>query len=258
MKKYKKGFSLAEVLIAIAIISVIATLGFTAAKKSIENSYNLYIYTAYKGLVDIITDAGVNGLSLGADLDSLASQRCFEHMAEALNGEYTRVIGRHTITAPNEVSYEFVEMGFPAAATFRFHRINMTVPYKKFTNNNGDIFNQLLFRLDYYYQPVEFTAIIPFGVEVRGSGIDLINRRDILPFYIDDGQVGRIINGFYRQKTYYSYREAHCRTLFQGVEFNNGDKFPNQAWNCDGIAQADRNSVVGSIRVENPKKAFRL
>ena len=40
MKILKKGFSLAELLIALAIVSIIATLGFTIAKKNVEKAYN--------------------------------------------------------------------------------------------------------------------------------------------------------------------------------------------------------------------------
>ena len=60
MKK-TKGFSLAEVLIALAIVSIIATLGFTIAKKGIEDAYNLYIYTAYSSMQKVIIDANKRG-----------------------------------------------------------------------------------------------------------------------------------------------------------------------------------------------------
>ena len=64
MKKNKKGFSLAEILLTLGIIAVIATLGFTATKKSIDNAYNLYIYTGYKGLTDAIFNANYKGLKI--------------------------------------------------------------------------------------------------------------------------------------------------------------------------------------------------
>ena len=49
-KKVKSGFSLAEVLIALAIISVIATMGFSIAKKGIANAYQGYYYAGYQGM----------------------------------------------------------------------------------------------------------------------------------------------------------------------------------------------------------------
>ena len=49
-KKIKFGFSLAEVLVALAIISVIATMGFSIAKKGIADAYQGYYYSGYLGL----------------------------------------------------------------------------------------------------------------------------------------------------------------------------------------------------------------
>lgn len=40
MKRFKSGFSLAEVLLALAIVAIIATLGFTMSRKGIEHAYN--------------------------------------------------------------------------------------------------------------------------------------------------------------------------------------------------------------------------
>ncbi len=51
MKKFlEKGFSLSEILIALAIISVIATMGFSIAQKGIANAYQGYYYTGYLGM----------------------------------------------------------------------------------------------------------------------------------------------------------------------------------------------------------------
>ena len=58
MKKLtQKGFSLAEILIALAIISVISTLGFSIAKKGIEDAYQGYFYTGYNGLYTALSIA---------------------------------------------------------------------------------------------------------------------------------------------------------------------------------------------------------
>ena len=40
--KIKSGFSLAEMLIALAIIAVISTMAFTISKKGTERAYNMY------------------------------------------------------------------------------------------------------------------------------------------------------------------------------------------------------------------------
>ena len=64
MKKIKTGFSLAELLIGLVIAAIIATMGMSIAKKGIENSYDAYIYTGYKGITDAITEANANGNTL--------------------------------------------------------------------------------------------------------------------------------------------------------------------------------------------------
>ena len=61
MKKFKKGFSLAELLIALAIISIIAIMGLNITKKSAENAYNLYIYSGYSAIQSAIADASCRG-----------------------------------------------------------------------------------------------------------------------------------------------------------------------------------------------------
>lgn len=49
-KNFKLGFSLAEILIALTIIAVIATMGFSIAQKGIANAYQGYYYTGYLGI----------------------------------------------------------------------------------------------------------------------------------------------------------------------------------------------------------------
>ena len=58
-KNSKKGFSLAEVLISVGIVSVIATLGFSVARTNLDRAYNMYVYTGAKYLSDAITDAEI-------------------------------------------------------------------------------------------------------------------------------------------------------------------------------------------------------
>ena len=48
IKKLNKGFSIAELLIVMAIISIIAFMGINIGRKNIEKSYNYYFYNTYK------------------------------------------------------------------------------------------------------------------------------------------------------------------------------------------------------------------
>lgn len=70
MKRFKTGFSLAEVLLTLAIVSIIATIGFTMSRKGIEKAYNGYIYNGYNSLTIAIAEAkargfAFNGVNLG-------------------------------------------------------------------------------------------------------------------------------------------------------------------------------------------------
>ena len=60
MKNNKLGFTLAEMLIVFGIIAIILTLGITISKKGFDKAYNLYIYTAYDGIQDAISEANFN------------------------------------------------------------------------------------------------------------------------------------------------------------------------------------------------------
>lgn len=53
----KKGFSLAEVLVSLAIVSVIATMGFSIAKKGLASAYNGYYFTGYDAINKTIHSA---------------------------------------------------------------------------------------------------------------------------------------------------------------------------------------------------------
>ena len=123
MKKDKKGFSLAEILLTLGIVAVIATLGFTATKRSIDNAYNLYIYTGYKGLTDAIFNANYKGLKI-EDTNNDNSKKFLNEIASTLNAE----INNTEIDAPNGVSYIF---NFSATPTDpKYHTITFIVPYK--------------------------------------------------------------------------------------------------------------------------------
>ena len=62
MKKVKKGFTLAEVLLCIAIIGVVSAMGITIGKHGMDRAYNLYYYTGYSTLYNALADAKAQGL----------------------------------------------------------------------------------------------------------------------------------------------------------------------------------------------------
>ena len=83
MKKIKKGFSLAEILIAVGIISVIATIGFSITTKGIDKAYDLYIYNGYNSLTNAIND--VNARELILDTSSVDTP-FFVHLTDLFDG----------------------------------------------------------------------------------------------------------------------------------------------------------------------------
>ena len=62
-KNIKKGFTLAELLISIAIISIISTMGIVISKKGMDKAYDYYVYNSYKSISSAIGDAISNGYS---------------------------------------------------------------------------------------------------------------------------------------------------------------------------------------------------
>ena len=236
MKKNKKGFSLAEILLTLGIVAVIATLGFTATKKSIDNAYNLYIYTGYKGLTDAIFNANYKGLKI-EDTPNENSNAFLDDIASTLNTTRQEKL----IEAPNGVSYIF-EFETIAAGP-KYHTITFIVPYKKFVNNGNEVKENLSFELRYYYDI--FNIILPTsGIDNNGSGINIFTRKDLLPFYIDNGRVGRRIEGVYQPKEYISWQEAWCRVKDSiGLDVHSAG--------CAGIP-----SQNGFLKFENPRKAF--
>ena len=234
MKILKTGFSLAEILLTLGIVAVIATLGFTATKKSIDNAYNLYIYTGYKGLTDAIFNANYKGLRILDDLNN--SGDFLDDIRSTLSADREE----NRIDAPNGVSYIFSQGEVEADP--KYHTITFIVPSKKFVGNNATQ-ESLSFELRYYYDP--FNIILPVtGIDTNGSGINIFTRRDLLPFYIDNGRVGRRIDNVYQPKEYLSWQEAWCRVRNSiGLDVNNDG--------CAGIPPSN-----GILRVENPRKIF--
>ena len=223
MKLIKKGFSLAELLIAIGIISIIAVMGSSIAKQNIEKAYNLYIYTGYKGLIDVVADANVQGINI-SDTNNF-----FEYITDVLNAENGTEGSITTITAPNGIKYEFEK-----DATGTFYIVELTVP-----SIDGPVTFPLM------YDNSSTGLILPYITDSNNTSYLLLNRIDILPFYIDDGEVGRYRGSLpYSAREYFTLREAYCKSKLT-VPNNTG-------WDCTGINNT--NSIDGAPKLINPRK----
>lgn len=265
MKNFiKKGFSLSEILIALGIVSVVAVMGFSIAKRGIDRAYDMYIYTGYKTLVDSV--AYLNTKEITADNDVF-----FEELAKLLDTEDEGVGGSHILVNKNGVEYHFINPMI-TDGYFKSYEVYFVVPTSSFSIQ-GTIYNKIMFQLLYYYTPGGVNIIIPEHDRVYylqngesyseiteeqapdKNAMSLLNRKDLLPYYIDNGLRGRYIEGTYYPKTYYSFREAYCRSdlSFKNEITEVTQKVPSRAsWNCNDINGV--NSDPGSIILENPRK----
>ncbi len=259
MKKFKTGFSLAEVLIALAIVSVIATMGFSIAKRGIERSYDMYIYTGYKSLVDAIAYVNTKGINANENQSEF-----FSELTKVLDAKYSVNSGAKILKNKNGVEYQF--RGGSSSGHYRSFDIHFIVPTSAF-NESGTTQNRISFLLKYYYTPDNLNIVLPqigqvyyptgdvsFGI-AHSISKDISTRKDLLPAYIDDGVVGRSIGGSFNPKTYYSLKEAYCKSTLQFTkEDGSKEKLPAGAfpWNCSDVSNT--NSIEGTLQLENPRK----
>ncbi len=253
MKNLKKGFSLAELLIAIAIISVIAIMGTSIAKNNIERAYNLYVYTGFKGLQDGIADANSQGINMASPSEMAG------HLYNLFTNKEASISptnGYYKVTASNNIQYNIYTDSDTVNDLGTIYYIAMQIPYvKKKDSSTQTVCLQYIdsSKTAFALYPVdEFKS----SCSTSASFSAIQDRIDLLPFYIDDGFTGRYapdINNNndkkmkYYKKTFYSFREAACKSR--------GDlDLDNANISCDDYnAVAD---AVGFLRVENPRKAF--
>ena len=352
MISFKKGFSLAELLIAMSIIAVIATMGFTISKQGVENAYNLYWYTGYKGIQDAISGASDEGHKAIPDnlycrlfrypkstgehesatlcpgeshtFNEWASGNYWsenggpcatvntnfiDYIVKILNSkqESTRMngnsIAKTRIVAPNGITYTVMldpdDDSKNSSCTYPYVNFSKDVFWNSdgsrgvTITNNGPRYPYAMYiemttphvkgkigKANLLYLPsVNNGMLVPLSNSFDPNAIDLQNRKDLLPFYIDDGIAGRVIipNGAqqpnqFQSRKFYSYREAYCKqNNNQNLDIISkfGDLFPDGGYaplptensttviSCDGIEPPDPNeNTNGFIRVENPKKIF--
>lgn len=233
MKKKNTGFSLAEILIALAIISVIATACFSVAKRGIERAYDLYVYTGVKGLTDAIRYANTkkyidqNGVTHNVNINDAANY-FYEYLKIALNGKETG--DPKTILAPNNIEYKFSH--HINSDDLKSYKVEMSVPSKRSADNS-----KTEYILIYLTSPQQ-ELIIPTDI--------LLDRIDLLPYYIDNGDTGRHIPGNgYTNIQYYSFREAQCKS---NGPITTANIIPSSF--CQGISQ----DTPGAVVLANPRK----
>ena len=262
MKLSKLGFTMAELLLCIAIIGIVSAMGMTITKKSTEKAYNLYFYTGYVNLYNAIADAVESGeddypdgrctgmSSTGMPDNKPTDETPFvQHIAKVLGvdeGELEPNGGSGSFTTKNGIEYRFVNQASCPGANAA--RIYMYVPAAKTRNNNGQIGTELFYMSD-------IQQLVPTSYTLQNGNnkiISLQKRRDLLPAYIDDGRVGRNntlnrANWEYERPIYGSYKDVFCSIY-------GTDKIIPQAIDCTDVTSIAPDST-GVLKVVDPRKA---
>lgn len=254
MKLSKLGFTMAELLLCIAIIGVVSAMGMTVTKKSTENAYNLYFYTGYVNLYNAIADAVEtgedaypSGLCNGTSPNNTpTSQTQFvRHIAKVLGVNEEDIEhngGSGSFTTNNGIKYTFLNQATCPGANAA--RIYMRVPAAKTRNNDG------LIGTEFFYMS-DIQQLVPTRY-TNNNYISLQERRDLLPAYIDDGKVGRNnslnrTNWEYERPIYGSYKDVFCSI------YGTSKNIPN-AINCAGVTSIAAGRT-GVLKVVDPRKA---
>ena len=72
MKKFKRAFTLAELLLCIGIIGIVSAMGMVITKHTTDKAYQLYYYTGYINLYNAIAEAKLQGATNATETMSKA------------------------------------------------------------------------------------------------------------------------------------------------------------------------------------------
>lgn len=226
--KLRNAFSLAEILVVVAILSVIAIFGFKIAGDGIDRAYNDYIYTGYEGLNVAIKAAEEAGI----DPNEVPFNR---YIAGIFNGSYINE-GR-IIRASNGINY--IARGRLLSPNPIFF-YQMQTP-KRRADDGSTVNNTCLA----YYPNEDYNLLLPVGTtDECTTDLDIQQRPDLLLFYFDDGTAGRTIGGVYQPIQYYTVRDAVCSKY--------GPDVPS-GFVCTGI-NLDPDLANAFLRYAHPKR----
>ena len=232
MKNSKHGLTLAEVLISLAIMAVVAAMGITIANKGIERAYNLYFYTGYDGLYKALEDTARLNLKLcdgpfnsandANTVETSINAAAINHIADVLNipNDAQHRINNNPangvqlvkLIAPNNIEFSILH-GIHAndhllyentdGKLYRYYVITMKVPSRKVRQNGADIPTTTAFG---YFPDISGGILFPISNNIyfepqpglnnnitpNHTFVDLSTRPDLLPFYVNNGVNGRI------------------------------------------------------------------
>lgn len=246
IKKLKNGFSLAELLIVMAIIAIVTAMSFTIAKKGIKSAYNLFFYNGYNSMFEAIGDAIDNDYEITS---TVAAGDFAKHIIKIMSGTVTASTGTSVeFSVPNGITYKISYAGTYTANTEpgEIYKIVMKVPHQK-TSSSTDAAVTM-----YYLPDYNNGTFLPSGTLNNENTVNLQERTDLLPFYIDDGTVGRSIEyetGYkYEKATYYNFKTAYCKA--NGPISLGGVSYVN----CTGISGTGASK--GLLKTISPRNVF--
>lgn len=256
MKKFKIGFSLAEILVCVAIIAVVATLGFSITKQSVARSYDLYIYNGYVSILNAFNELlirteykenmNTNHLTKedpnteGEYVPSNFSQEIIDLFRGDIKNKSN---GSVTFSTPNGIQY-ILENEYED----EYYKITIVVPSQKYYDETEEkVMNSKSY--EFAYQPSEYQFLIPTDGNNSNS---ILYRKDLLPAYIDDGSQGRKgSNGNITRYQYYTLKGAICHRY--GGDNINIRNLTN-GYSCTSDETHDH--PYGVIKIANPRKVF--
>lgn len=231
-KNLINGFSLAEVLISVGIISVIATMGFNISKKNLDRAYDKYVFTGASALALAIEDAHKQDRANN-------SQELIGHFANLMD-IIPDPMNPNSLTAPNGIEYLIEKEGeFDATPVFR---IDMTIPNKLSADRDRD-----RDRYSFYHVKIDNYPTL-FLTGTTSSGTDFADRSDLIKYYIDSNENINV------PVQYWSFREAACSLLrvSQNINLSNPVNPENEnleLLNCENL---DLEPQEGILRMARP------
>lgn len=208
MKRFKRGFSLAEVLLAIGIISVIATIGFKMTQKGIDRAYDAYVFNG----LNTLNTAVAESIAHNHDPSDISNNSNFyKFIAEnLLNTTYDN----STINANNGITYSFTRGTYKERYNSEekdLIMITMSVPTKKTRTGTTQDYTFL-------YLPNTQYPLLPYN-RTDQSMSTLGERIDLLTYTVDNGLTGRRVGNNYQPAEHYNFRDAFCRVHGDSLQF---------------------------------------
>ena len=245
--KLKKAFTLFEILIVLAIIAVLTVMFMTISKKGLESAYNTYYYASYSAIYDAIQYSYARNAdpNLSDKIDYYWVGKAHGFSKDASNNTIAKKKTTGTITYPatsNGIQFTINNSG-------TYYTITAVIP-----SANGNVSAQY-----YFYPNINNGILVPY----KAGEIKLYQRKDLLPFFVDDGIVGRDMTYIDKDK------DSKELTIDEYDNWDNNkrlyDSFDSIYCSLENVSPTiktliEKNSCSGSkkgiIRVANPKKVL--